>query len=497
MMNKHTDLAPAIIILFGGTGDLNYRKLAPAFYNLFLDGFIPEKFAIIGTGRTVLTDEQFRDKMQEGVDTFSRRGESDPDQWTALKERIFYQVSDAQNADTYRQFAVKIDQFNNAWGVKANVIYYLAVAPNFFPVIAENIAKASLVDYSGKTRLVVEKPFGHDLQTAVELNVLLAKHFSEEQIYRIDHYLGKEVVQNIMAFRFANAIMEPIWNRDYIENVQISVTEKIGVQGRGDYYEGSGALRDMIQNHLLQLLCLIAMEVPTSFTADAVRDSKQNVLTAIRKFSTADIDKYTVRGQYTKGLVDNQEVAGYREEVKVHPHSNTETFAALRFNIDNPRWRDVPFYLRTGKRMQKASSMITIQFKSLDNTFPGNDTEAGGNRLVISIQPEMSIRLQVQAKHPGVNMQLKPVDMLFDYKDTFTSHAPEAYETLLLDVIKGDQTLFMRADQVEAAWELVMPVLKEWSENKQREVLFYPASARNPEIAESLLAQHGHQWFNL
>ncbi|MES2276904.1 MAG: glucose-6-phosphate dehydrogenase [Bacteroidota bacterium] len=493
----HTD--PTVFVIFGGTGDLNMRKLAPALYNLFLDGWLPANFAIIGTGRTKFTDESYRETLLEGINNFSRSGKAEKKKWDEFSQHVFYQVSDAKDAETYKEFGIKIEKFNTAWKVKANVIYYLAVSPNFFPIIASNLSKAKLTADTKRTRIVIEKPFGHDLDSAKELNALLATIFDECQIYRIDHYLGKETVQNIMAFRFANSLFEPLWNRNFIEHVQISVTEQLGVEDRGDYYDGSGALRDMIQNHLLQLLCLVAMETPISFDAAEVRDRKVEVLRAMRKFGPDDVRNSAVRGQYGRGWMQGKEVPGYREEAKVNPESNTETFAAIKFFVDNWRWQGVPFYLRTGKRMHQSASVITIQFKDVPHrVFPSESSESWQqNRLIISIQPEMSIRLQVQAKRPGLDMILNAVDMVFDYKGTYTNQAPEAYETLLLDTMLGDQTLFMRGDQVESAWELVMPILNAWQNKKSLSFPNYSADSWGPENAEALIARDGFHWFTL
>jgi glucose-6-phosphate 1-dehydrogenase len=489
---------PTIFIIFGGTGDLNSRKLAPALYNLFLEGWLPDDFSIIGTGRTPLTDDDFKEKILEGINSFSRSGKAADDKWAEFSKHLYYQVSDIKDAETYKEFGVRIDNHNAEWGTKANVIYYLAVSPNFFPIIAENISKSNLQDPE-KTRIVIEKPFGHDLDSAVALNKLLSGIFDEKQIYRIDHYLGKQTVQNIMAFRFANAILEPIWNRNYIEHVQISVTEQLGVEERGDYYDGSGAMRDMIQNHLLQLLCLVAMESPVSFDADEIRNRKVDVLKAMRKFTPEDVRLSAVRGQYGSGWMKGKEVPGYREEPKVDPESNTETFAAIKFFVDNWRWQGVPFYVRTGKRLHQSASVITIQFKDVPHlVFPTEANESWQqNRLIISIQPEMSIRLQVQAKRPGLDMYLNAVDMVFDYKGTYTTEAPEAYETLLLDTMLGDQTLFMRGDQVETAWELIMPILNAWQGRKSLNFPNYSADSWGPEIAEALIARDGFHWFTL
>jgi glucose-6-phosphate 1-dehydrogenase len=496
-MNATIKSDPTIFILFGGTGDLNARKLAPALYNLLIDGFLPRQYAIIGTGRTQLTDEQFRDKLLDGVNSFSRRGQVHPENWAEFSKNIFYQASDVKDIESYKEFQTRIGQLNKEWKTNATVIFYLAVAPTFFSVIAQNIAKSGLSENPDKSRIIIEKPFGHDLDSARALNRLLSSLFKESQIYRIDHYLGKEAVQNIMAFRFANSLLEPLWNRDHIEHVQISVTEQIGVEERGDYYDGSGALRDMIQNHLLQLLCLIAMESPANLNADEIRDRKVDVLKSARRFTHEDVRQSAVRGQYAKGWVKGEEASGYLDENKVPPASNTETFAAIKVFIDNWRWEGVPFYLRTGKRLHETSSVITIQFKDVPhNIFGGKYSEGWQqNKLIISIQPETSIRLQLQVKRPGTTMILNPVDMVFDYNGAYTHQSPEAYETLLLDAMLGDQTLFMRGDQVEAAWDLVMPILTGWKTKKSLSFPNYFADTWGPEDADALLARDGFHWF--
>ena len=498
-MNATLKSQPTIFVIFGGTGDLNARKLAPALYNLYLEHWLPEQFALIGTGRSKLSDDEFRERMHKDINEFSRSGKAEDGQWEGFGPHIYYQPADVQNADTYQAFAERIKALEDEWQTEANVLYYLAVAPNFFPIIAENLAKAGLTADAERTRIVIEKPFGHDLESAKELNKLLTNIFQEKQIYRIDHYLGKETVQNIMAFRFANAIMEPLWNRNYIEHVQISVTEQLGVGDRLGYYDGSGALRDMIQNHLLQLLCIVAMEPPVNFTAEEVRDHKVDVLRAMRRFTPESMRDMAVRGQYGPGWIEGKQVPGYREEEGANPQSNTETFAAVKFFVDNWRWQGIPFYLRTGKRLHRTASVITIQFKEVPHSiFPREMSDVSRqNRLIISIQPEMSIRLQVQAKRPGVEMMLNSVDMVFDYKGTYVAQAPEAYETLLLDVMLGDQTLFMRADQVEEAWDLVMPILTSWQNRVSQNFPNYSADSWGPEVAEALIAKDGFHWFTL
>jgi glucose-6-phosphate 1-dehydrogenase len=490
---------PVIFIIFGGSGDLNLRKITPALYNLFCDGWLPDQFAIIGTARAKLTEEDFRDKLLDGINQFSRKGKADKSKWAEFASHIVYQTGDLNDADSYKLFGTRIHDYGQKWKQDPHVIYYLAVSPLFFPIVAENISRNKLADNPDTTRIVIEKPFGHDLESAKSLNNLLRSIFQEKQIYRIDHYLGKETVQNIMAFRFANSILEPIWSRNYIEHVQISVTEKLGIGDRGDYYDSAGALRDMVQNHVLQLLCLIAMETPINFEADEVRNRKVDVLKAIRRFTPETVRKLTVRGQYGKGWMEGEEVPGYREETKVDPHSNTETFVAMKCFVDNWRWHGVPFYLRTGKRLFQSSSVITIQFRDVPHlVFPAHAIDNWQqNRLIISIQPEMSIRLQLQVKRPGLDMVLNAVDLVFNYQRTYTEEAPEAYETLLLETMMCDQSLFMRSDQVEAAWELLMPVLSSWESRKSINFPNYSADSWGPEDAEALIASDGFYWFNL
>lgn len=460
---------------------------------------MPEKFAVVGMGRTLYSDEQFRALLLEDLNNFSRNGKAEKEKWEAFSAHVTFQVSDIKDDRTYEEQSNTIKKFASQWQADPCLIYYLAVAPRFFATIAENLAKHKLAENPKKSRIVIEKPFGHDLESAKALNKLLNNIFLESQIYRIDHYLGKETVQNILAFRFANSILEPLWNRNYIDHVQISVTEQLGVADRGGYYEEAGAMRDMVQNHILQLLCLVAMEPPVSFQADEVRNRKVDVLHAMRKFTPEEIKKNAVRGQYGKGWIEGREVLGYREEESVNPESNIETFAAIKFFIDNWRWHGVPFYLRTGKRMHQSSSIITVQFKDVPHLiFPSEAIESWQqNRLIISIQPEMSIRLQVQAKRPGLGMTLNPVDLVFDYSGTYHGDAPEAYETLLLDTMLGDQTLFMRGDQVEAAWDLLMPILNAWSSKKSLNFPNYASDSWGPEIAEALIAKDGFHWFTL
>jgi glucose-6-phosphate 1-dehydrogenase len=498
-MKAHIKPKPTVFMIFGGTGDLAERKLIPALYNLFLAEYMPKEFIIVGLGRTAYQDASFRDVLLKGVNKHSRSGKAEKEKWDEFAKHISYLKADVHNEKDYERMEKIIEDCDANWSEPSVIIHYLAVTPQFFPIIAKNLAKMKMANDVNRTRIVVEKPFGHDLESAKELNHLLKDIFHESQIYRIDHYLGKETVQNMLAFRFANALFEPIWNRNYIEHVQISVTEDIGVEDRGGYYNTSGALRDMVQNHILQVLCLVAMEPPVNFDAEEIRNRKVDVLRAMRKFGSEEIRYNTVRGQYSEGWVEGEKVVGYREEKDVDPDSNTETFAALKFFIDNWRWQNVPFYVRTGKRIHQKSSIISIQFKDVPHLiFPSKSTESWQqNRLIISIQPEMSIRLQVQAKRPGLDMTLNPVDMVFNYDGTYSTDTPEAYETLLLDAMKGDQTLFMRGDQVETAWELLMPVLESWESKKSISFPNYSADSWGPETAEALIAKDGFHWFTL
>lgn len=487
---------PTVIVIFGGSGDLTWRKLMPALYNLYIDKWLPEKFIIMGLGRQDMTDLQYRKKLFEGVNKFSRSGKPEKKVWDKFAKNIFYKGADFNTASIYNVIKKEIDVLEKSWKVTPQRLFYMAIPPQMIEVVASRIGKAGLAANTKKDRLVIEKPFGRDLQSARELNKKLAVTFNECQIYRIDHYLGKETVQNIMAFRFANALFEPIWNRNYIDHVQVTVSEQLGVEDRGGYYETAGALRDMIQNHLLQLACLIAMEPPVSFDADEVRNRKVDVLKAVRKISHTDVHNYAVRGQYDAGWIEGKKVKAYRSENGVSPESNTETFAAFKFFIDNWRWQDVPFYLRTGKRMNETISVITIQFKPVPHqAFPSESAENWQpNKLILNIQPDMGIRLRFQAKQPGLNMQLTPVDMLFDYRNNYAAGTPEAYETLLLDVIEGDATLFMRADQVEAAWEILMPVIDTWNSNPSVNFPNYASGMQGPEDSEALIAKDGKSW---
>ncbi|HYW34906.1 MAG TPA: glucose-6-phosphate dehydrogenase [Balneolaceae bacterium] len=497
---EHIDKdTPIIFTIFGGAGDLTWRKLMPAIYDLYLDGRIPDNFSIIGLDIKEMSDDDFRERLLDGVNKFSRRGKADKEEWKEFASNISFKKTDFTNTESFEKLSVIIKNLEDTWEAKANRLFYLAVPTRFTSVISESLGKSGLADDKERSRLVVEKPFGQDLESAKELNAILNRDFDESQIYRIDHYLGKETVQNMLVFRFANALFEPIWNRNYIDHVQITVAEQVGVEHRGTYYEEAGALRDMVQNHLLQLLCLIAMEPPVSFEADEIRNKKVDVLNAIRTYDEEDVNRVAVRGQYDNGWMQGEDVKSYREEKGVDKKSNTETYAAVKFFIDNWRWQDIPFYVRTGKRMPKKTSVITIQFRPVPHkSFPEESLQNWNpNRLIISIQPEKGMRLQFQAKQPGLDMYLNPVDMTFNYDNTYSDEPPEAYETLLLDVMKGDTTLFMRSDQVESAWKVLMPIINVWDSTNPSDFPNYEAGTTGPEDAEALIAKDGNHWVML
>jgi glucose-6-phosphate 1-dehydrogenase len=483
------------LVIFGAGGDLAWRKLIPALYDLSLDRWLPEHFAVVGLDLKTMDDDTFRSHLREGVDQFSRHGRVSDDIWKAFAERLSFATADFGDAAAYTALADRLAKQDQAWGAPATRIFYLATPPTLMETIAQNLAKAGLAQDGAHDRIVVEKPFGHDLASARALNATLTRTFDESQIYRIDHYLGKETMQNILAFRFANAFFEPLWDRRYIDHVQITVAETVGVEHRGGYYEHAGALRDMVQNHLLQILCMIAMEPPVSFSAEEIRNKKLDVLRAIRPIQPHQIDRFAVRGQYGAGRVEDRRAPAYRAEPNVAPDSPTETFAALKLFVDNWRWQGVPFYLRTGKRLPERTSEIIIQLcPAPHQSFPSKVVgEWQPNRLVINIQPAEGILLRFQAKQPGLNLRLGPEDMRFTYKEAFETASPDAYETLLLDVMQGDATLFMRADQVEAAWAIVMPILDHWADSHP-DFPNYRAGSWGPEAADALLAADARRW---
>ena len=491
---------PCNVVIFGASGDLTYRKLIPALYNISADGDLPAALSIIGFARREKTDEQFRTELEDALKKFSRQGLNDQ-VWADFGPRILYHRSEFSEDEGYRSLAERLDKLDAERGTRGNRLFYLSVAPKEFEGILEKLAQFGLnkTREGSWARVIVEKPFGTDLETAHELNTVVSKVFKEKDTYRIDHYLGKETAQNIMVLRFANAIFEPLWNHRYIDHVQITASEPLGVEGRGPYYESAGALRDMVQNHLLQLLSLVAMEPPTDLTADAVRDEKVKVLRSLRVMSPEEVGQNVVRGQYAAGAINGKEVVGYRKEDRVSPQSMTETYVALRVNVDNWRWADVPFYIRVGKRLPKHGAEISVQFKSAPSVlFNRDETAVGANVLVIRIQPDEGISLRIQAKRPGGQLRIEPVKMDFHYGTSFGKASPEAYERLLLDAMSGDATLFARRDEVEQAWTFIDAIEHAWHQNPTPPpICEYPAGSWGPKEADDLLERDGRAWRRL
>lgn len=494
---------PCAMVIFGASGDLTERKLIPALYYLAREHLLPAGFSVIGCGKTPFTHEQFRDKVRRAVTKYLKLPGGNDAFLESFCKGIFYITDDFGNLAAYRQVGARLEQAERERGTCGNRLYYFATPPSAFPVMVQHLGAADLArpKYPGKTwtRIVIEKPFGRDLESARKLNHNVASVFEEDQVYRIDHYLGKETVQNLLVFRFANGIFEPIWNRRYIDHVQIAVAEEIGVENRGSYYEEAGLLRDMIQNHVLQLLSLVAMEPPATFDATAVRDEKAKVLKAVRPILLERVDKFAVRGQYAEGFVGGRKVAGYRSEPKVSPNSTTETYVALKLYIDNWRWADVPFYVRSGKRLPKRVSEISVQFRRVPHLlFQSMLADAiEPNVLSLRLQPNEGISLKFSAKLPRTAMQIRPVKMEFRYGESFGAAPPTAYETLLLDSMLGDATLFNRHDAVELAWELVAPVLNGWQNDGPKGLAFYEAGTWGPEEADAFLDRDRRRWQRL
>ncbi len=487
---------PCVVVIFGASGDLTRRKLAPALYNLAQAGLLSEHVAVVGFSGSSFADEAFRQRLGDDLRRFAEAS-FDAAAWDRLAARIFYSQGDAHDPAAYARLQQALARASERFGAGRNYLFYLATPPSLFGEIARQLGAAGLTSEDGGwRRIVIEKPFGHDLDSAVALNRELQRIVDERQIYRIDHYLGKETVQNILVFRFANGIFEPIWNRRYVDHVQITVGEELGVETRGRYYEEAGALRDMVPNHLFQLLALTAMEPPASFEANAVRDEKGKVLQAIQPIVPEDVLRRTVRGQYGAGTVLGEDVPAYRGEPRVAPDSTRETYAALRVLIDNWRWADVPFYLRTGKRLPKRLTEIAIQFKRAPAVLfrQSGVARPEPNELVLRIQPDEGIALRFGAKVPGAVLRIGPVDMDFCYADYFGSTPSTGYETLLYDCMNGDATLFQRADNVEAGWRIVAPVLDVWNAIPPRSFPNYAAGSWGPGEADDLLARDGRAW---
>lgn len=488
------------IVIFGGSGDLTKRKILPALFASFKEGLLPDGFSVIGCGKPAMSLDEYRKFVTDALVNFAKAGEVNQSILDQFIQNVFFVGGGFEEDRMYQELDALMVSHCTARQSADNRLYYLSTPPSVFPLIVGKLAHHSMSQVRSSDywrRLIIEKPFGRDLDSARVLNAEIGKAFEEWQVYRIDHYLGKETVQNIMAFRFANGIFEPLWNRNYIDHVQITVAESLGVEDRGGYYEESGALRDMIQNHVLQVMALVAMEPPATFDANAVRDERVKVLRAMRPIREEEVDQYIVRGQYAAGVVHNEMVAGYRQEHKVHPESATETFVAAKFFVDNWRWADVPFYIRTGKRLPRRDSEIAIFFKRTPHLMFARHAasdEIAPNVLVLQIQPDESITMSFEAKVPGPTMQLQSVNMHFAYHEAFNTEIAEAYQRLILDCMRGDATLFMRKDMVEVAWWLVMPILNHWKKTKPRGFPNYPAGTWGPIDSENLLLRDGRRW---
>ena len=489
---------PTALVIFGATGDLAHRKLLPALYNLAHEGALPERFELIGVSRRDRPDEDFRADARASIEKFSRR-KPDPNVLEGLLANARYVPGSFDDDAVYAELERTLSEFDRQAGQQLDRVFYLSTAPEFFPVIAGKLGAAGLNDTEkAQVRIVIEKPFGYDLASARQLNVEVLDEFDETQVFRIDHYLGKETVQNLFALRFANALFEPVWNRNFIDSVQITAAEDIGIGSRAGYYEGAGALRDLVQNHMMQLLALLAMEPPASFEANRLRDEKLKVLEAIVPPTVDQVASMAVRAQYGPGVVAGTQVPGYRDEPGVAPDSRTETYAALRLHVSNWRWAGVPFYLRTGKRLARKVTEIAVTLKPVPHLAFQSTGSVGvqANQIVLTVQPDEGVSVSLGAKIPGSRLRIRPVNMEFRYGTSFMSESPEAYERLILDAMRGDATLFTRNDEIEALWGIIDPILTAWHEDTSSPVPQYASGSAGPEEANLLLAE-GQRWRRL
>ena len=485
-----------IIVIFGASGDLASRKLIPAIYSLRMQALMPERYSVLGVGRTDFTDDVFRKKMHEAILAFSEEKIADEGSITDFCLNLSYLQIDNSNPDSFIHLREKLKEISSEKGIDGNYLYYLATPPSLYEVIAVNLSDAALFDQAeGFRRVIIEKPFGYDLDSGRKLNAVLHERISEDQIFRIDHYLGKETVQNLLVTRFANGIFEPLWNRNYIDRIEITSAESLGVEERGGYYDSSGALRDMVQNHLLQMVGLTAMEPPSSLNADAIRNEVLKVFQSLQPIMEEDVPRQVVRGQYTGSMIRGVCATGYRNEKGVARDSRTETYVAIKFFINNWRWGGVPFYIRTGKRMPTRVTEIVIHFKSTPHhLFRRESGKMSANSLIIRIQPDEGILMKFDMKEPGAGFNAKNVNMDFHYKDLADIRIPSAYERLIADVMLGDSTLFSRDDEVETAWKFLEPIQKAWEANPAIKVYGYPAGTWGPEIANDLIEGEGLTW---
>jgi glucose-6-phosphate 1-dehydrogenase len=490
---------PCVMVIFGASGDLTKRKLIPAIFDLARQSLLPAGFTIVGVARTSMNDDGFRTYLLQAMKEFGQLRENESALWESFAKRIFYISMDPSQGGEYPSLKQRLHSVATERGANGNFLFYLSTPPNLYTPIVQHLGSCAMnIPPNGDNwiRIIIEKPFGVDVSSARKLNADVLKVFREDQVYRIDHYLGKETVQNLLVFRFANGIFEPIWNRNYIDHIQITAAETVGVENRGGYYEGAGALRDMVQNHMMQLLALTAMEPPVLFDAQQVRDEKQKVFQAIRQIKPEDVHRRTVRGQYSAGTVGGKTAAGYKNEKGVSPASTTETYVALKFTIDNWRWADVPFYVRSGKRLPKRVTEIAVQFKKTPHhLFTKLATDhLAHNNIVIRIQPDEGISLKFSSKIPGSAFRLRPVTMDFRYGSSFGGHLADAYTRLILDCMLGDATLYARGDSVDVAWSLITPVHEGWMSNNQSRVYEYPAGTWGPKEADDMLAADGRRW---
>ncbi|PYT93258.1 MAG: glucose-6-phosphate dehydrogenase [Acidobacteria bacterium] len=489
---------PCTVVLFGASGDLAKRKVIPAMYDLAVHNALGPRYAIVGFARTAMSEEAFRAGLGEAAKTISEVGPIDPKQWDAFASNLYYCPGDYANPESYAQLCKCLTELEAAKNLGGNRLFYLSTPPEVYPDIVQQLGRACIARPASQnswTRIIIEKPFGRDLASARALNQIVLNVFDEKQVYRIDHYLGKDTVQNLLVLRFGNGIFEPLWNRNYVDHVQITASETLGVERRGGFYETAGALRDMIQSHVLQLTSLVAVEPPAAFDATAVRNEKLKVLQSIRPFNLEMVAQSVVRGQYAPGRIGDQPVPGYREEPGVNPASKTETFVAGKLLIDNWRWAGVPFYIRTGKRLAKRSTEIMIQFHCAPHIV-FREREVQPNRLVLNIQPDEGISISFGAKRPGTEMSIGNVTMDFRYREGFGDTTRSAYATLVNDCVRGDATLFDRGDSVEAAWSLVDPILDVWSAARTATVPQYPAGSWGPRESDLLLERDGRRWYN-
>jgi glucose-6-phosphate 1-dehydrogenase len=492
----HRRVPPCAIVIFGANGDLTKRKLIPALYRLSYDRRLPASWAVLGNSRTEMSDDAFRERMRDSVKHFLEDTPFDDELWSQFATNLFYLAGDMSDPEMYAGIGRRLQEIDKSHQTAGNALFYLSTQPSYYEPVITSVGHAGLAHGEGWRRVVIEKPFGHDLASARHLDGCIHQVFDETDVYRIDHYLGKETVQNILAFRFGNGIFEPVWNRRYINNVQITAAESIGVEGRGGYYQESGALRDMIQNHLMQVMATIGMEPPAVYDAETVRDERAKLLRSVHIMTPEEVPEHAIAGQYGPARIGAEEVPGFRQESGVNPESTTDTYAAVELRIDNWRWAGVPFYIRSGKRLPKRITDIAIRFNSAPlRLFSSDDGDGAGrpNLLIVRIQPEEGISIRFLSKAPGSGMRLRPVSMDFNYGSSFGERSPAAYETLLIDVLAGDPTLYTRQDMVDASWRVVQPIIDDWSHRKS-DFPNYEAGTWGPKAADEMLARNGHAW---